>query len=175
MALDYTIIGQRIKQARLAKNLTQEDLAEKIDISVAFLSRVERGNSHINLKRLNQLCRLLDVSEGYILNGASSNSNNYLEQEFAELLKSCSPEKQKLIYNVAKTIANNVIGMPEVELSLIALSPSIFLVSIISVYKGYFNGREKMSVTAKAQSYDQLTKTFITILIIVLIVDNLPS
>ncbi len=107
MALDYTIIGQRIKQARLAKNLTQEDLAEKIDISVAFLSRVERGNSHINLKRLNQLCRLLDVSEGYILNGASSNSNNYLEQEFAELLKSCSPEKQKLIYNVAKTIAND--------------------------------------------------------------------
>lgn len=105
MALDYTIIGQRIKQARLAKNLTQEDLAEQIDISVAFLSRVERGNSHINLKRLNQLCRLLDVSEGYILNGASSNSNNYLEQEFAQLLKSCSPEKQKLIYNVAKTIA----------------------------------------------------------------------
>ena len=78
MALDYSVIGQRIKQARLAKNLTQEDLAEQIDISVAFLSRVERGNSHINLKRLNQLCRLLDVSEGYILNGASSNSTNYL-------------------------------------------------------------------------------------------------
>lgn len=105
MALDYTVIGQRIKQARLAKNYTQEDLAEKIDISVAFLSRVERGNSHINLKRLNQLCGLLDVSEGYLLNGASSNAKNYLEQEFAELLKTCSPEKQKLIYNVAKVIA----------------------------------------------------------------------
>ena len=50
---------------------------------------------------------MLDVSEGYILNGASSNSTNYLEQEFAELLKSCSPEKQKLIYNVAKTIASD--------------------------------------------------------------------
>lgn len=36
MALDYNIIGNRIKQARLAKNYTQEDLAEKIDISVAF-------------------------------------------------------------------------------------------------------------------------------------------
>lgn len=105
MALDYNVIGQRIKQARLAKNLTQEDLAEQIDISVAFLSRVERGNSHINLKRLNQLCGLLDVSEGYILNGASSNSENYLEHEFSDLLKSCSPEKQRLIYNVAKTIA----------------------------------------------------------------------
>lgn len=105
MAIDYTVIGSRIKEARLAKNMTQEDLADKIDISVAFLSRVERGNSRINLKRLNQLCNLLDVSEGYLLNGASSNSDNYLNKEFNELLKSVSPEKQKLIYKVAKTIA----------------------------------------------------------------------
>ena len=105
MALDYSVIGSRIKQARLAKNMTQEDLADQIDISVAFLSRVERGNSHINLKRLNQLCGLLDVSEGYLLNGASSSSENYLDKEFTDLIKSVSPEKQKLIYNVAKTIA----------------------------------------------------------------------
>ena len=105
MAIDYSVIGSRIKQARLAKNMTQEDLADKIDISVAFLSRVERGNSHINLKRLNQLCGLLYVSEGYLLNGASSSSENYLDKEFTDLIKSVSPEKQKLIYNVAKTIA----------------------------------------------------------------------
>lgn len=105
MAIDYSVIGSRIKQARLAKNMTQEDLADKIDISVAFLSRVERGNSHINLKRLNQLCDLLDVSEGYLLNGASSSSENYLDKEFTDLIKSVSPEKQKLIYNVAKAIA----------------------------------------------------------------------
>lgn len=105
MAIDYSVIGSRIKQARLAKNMTQEDLADQIDISVAFLSRVERGNSHINLKRLNQLCGLLDVSEGYLLNGASSSSENYLDKEFTDLIKSVSPEKQKLIYNVAKTIA----------------------------------------------------------------------
>ena len=66
----------------------------------------------------------------------------------------------------ANYIANNILGMPEVELSLLALSPSIFLVSIISVYKGYFNGRENMTATAKAQTYDQLTKTFITIVVI---------
>ena len=110
MAIDYSVIGSRIKQARLAKNMTQEDLADKIDISVAFLSRVERGNSHINLKRLNQLCDLLDVSEGYLLNGASSSSENYLDKEFTDLIKSVSPEKQKLIYNVAKTITKTDIN-----------------------------------------------------------------
>ena len=107
MAVDYNVIGQRIKNARLAKNLTQEALAEELDISVAFLSRVERGNSHINLKRLSQICGLLDVSEGYILNGASNTATNYLDQEFAELIKSCSPEKQRLIYNIAQVIAES--------------------------------------------------------------------
>ena len=107
MAIDYNVIGSRIKKARLAKKLTQEELAEKVNVSIAFLSRVERGSSHINLKRLNQLCSLLDVSEGYILNGTSSNSSQYLNKEFSELLKNCSPEKQKMIYNVAKAIAES--------------------------------------------------------------------
>jgi len=67
MALDYTIIGERLKKARLEKNLTQEQLAEQIDVSIAFLSRVERGSSHINLKRLTQICNILGISEGLIL------------------------------------------------------------------------------------------------------------
>ena len=67
MALDFSIIGERIKRARLDKHLTQEKVAEKLDVSVAFLSRIERGTSHINLKRLSEICSILDVSEGYIL------------------------------------------------------------------------------------------------------------
>lgn len=105
MALDYSIIGQRLKKARLDKKMTQDNLAEKLDVSVAFLSRVERGNSHINLKRLTQICDILGVSEGYILNGVSSKSSNYLIAEFNEILSSVSPEKQKLIYNIAKVIS----------------------------------------------------------------------
>ena len=105
MLPDYSVIGRRIKKTRIKNKLKQETLAEKIDVSVAYLSRVERGNSHINLKRLNQLCGLLDVTEGYLLNGASSSSQNYLDKEFTDLIKSVSPAKQKLIYNVAKTIA----------------------------------------------------------------------
>ncbi len=107
MALDYNIIGLRLKKARLNKHLTQEKLAEKLDISVAFLSRIERGSSHINLKRLSQLCSELDVTEGDILNGVSSISSNYLNNDFNELLKQCNPQKQRLIYDIANVIANN--------------------------------------------------------------------
>ncbi len=105
MALDYTIIGERLKKARSDKKMTQEMLAEKLDVSIAFLSRIERGNSHVNLKRLSQICEILGVSEGYILNGTSSQSENYLSSEFNDILNSASPEKQKLIYKIAKVIS----------------------------------------------------------------------
>lgn len=107
MGLDYSIIGERLKQARLAKKMTQENLAEELDVSVAFLSRVERGHSHLNLNRLSQVCKLLDVSEGYILSGSSEDSRTYLDEDFKKILDKCSPEKQKLIYNIAKTIAED--------------------------------------------------------------------
>lgn len=107
MAIDYTVIGQRIKKARKAKNMTQEDLSEKIDVSIAFLSRIERGSSQINLKRLSQICEILGISEGEVLNGTSVESKKYLDSEFSDLLKNCSSEKQKLIYDIAKVISKN--------------------------------------------------------------------
>lgn len=105
MALDYTIIGERLKKARTQKKLTQEKLAEKLDVSIAFLSRIERGNSHISLKRLSEICDILGVKEGYILNGTSSESDNYLSPEFNEILNKATPDAQKLIYKVAKVIS----------------------------------------------------------------------
>ena len=105
MAIDYSVIGERLKRARKEKDFTQEQLAEKLDVSIAFLSRVERGSSQINLKRLSQICEILGITEGEILNGVSSKSTKYLDSDFANLLKNCSSDKQKLIYDVAKVMA----------------------------------------------------------------------
>ena len=107
MAVDYSIIGWRLKQARLKAELTQQQLAEKTNLSVAFRSRIERGRSHINLKRLSEFCNILGVSEGYVLSGASDSDGKYLYNEFTEILKKCSPEKQKLIYKISRMIAED--------------------------------------------------------------------
>ena len=106
MGLDYTIIGERLKKARLAKHLTQEQLAEELDVSVAFLSRAERGDVKINLSRISQLCDILNISISSVLTGTVSNSKDYLLEDFSNLLKNCPPEKLKLIYDVAKVIIN---------------------------------------------------------------------
>ena len=104
MAVDFSIIGKRIKKARKKKGLTQEKLVEQMDVSIAYLSKVETGKIHINLERLSQICNILDITEGEILNGVSNNSEKYLNNEFNNLLRKCTPKQQKLIYNILKVI-----------------------------------------------------------------------
>lgn len=67
-----------------------------------------------------------------------------------------------ILFLGAEAIAN-AIEVPEAKLSLMVLSPSITFVTIASVLRGYFNGLDKVSVTAKAQALEQVFKTTITI------------
>lgn len=107
MALDYSIIGERIRKSRLDKKMTQEKLAEELNVSVAFISRIERGTTHVNLKRLSEICNILDINEGFLLNGTNIEATNYLSNEFNELFISCPKETQKLIYEIARIIVNS--------------------------------------------------------------------
>lgn len=71
-----------------------------------------------------------------------------------------------LLFAFSHIIAYNWIQIPEAELTLIALSPAIFFVSISSVFRGYFNGRRTLKITARAQTIEQIFKTLLTIVIV---------
>lgn len=55
-------MGQRFRVAREAKGWTREQLAEKMDLSVQFITDFELGNSGIRLDRFAALCQLLNVN-----------------------------------------------------------------------------------------------------------------
>lgn len=73
------------------------------------------------------------------------------------------------LFLYAGTIANEWLQIPEAEMSLVSLSPSIFFVSIICVIRGYFNGRECLKVTANSQTIEQVFKTTLTIILVEMI------
>ena len=104
MTPDYEIIGKRMKQQRVKNKLTQEEIADKIDTSVAFYNRLETGRSHINLKRMVQIAEILKVPAGYFLNGTNENCEDYLNAEFKSILDKCTPKQQKFIYKVAELV-----------------------------------------------------------------------
>lgn len=70
------------------------------------------------------------------------------------------------IFTFSEYISKNIIQIPESNLSLKILSPAIFFVSIISVMRGYFNGKGKIYITAKSQFYEQVAKSITTIVLV---------
>ena len=74
-----------------------------------------------------------------------------------------------ILFFGANYISNVWLEIPEAELTLVALSPSVFFVAIASVIRGYFNGHQRMSTTANSQTLEQVAKTLITILIVEMI------
>ena len=54
--------GQQVRYLRAGRGLTQEQLAERAEISVDFLSLIERGRSSSSFDNLDDLAHALDVS-----------------------------------------------------------------------------------------------------------------
>ena len=54
--------GKKIKEKRLEKELTQEELAEKIGISPKSLSQIELGNNFVSAENLEAICQALSIS-----------------------------------------------------------------------------------------------------------------
>lgn len=70
-------IGNEIRKRRLSLNLTQEDLAELSDISVNFLSQLERtNNQNISIKKIDSIANALNTSTPEIIQSAYSNNSD---------------------------------------------------------------------------------------------------
>lgn len=55
--LDYKAMGQKIREKRKGLKLTQEQLAERVDISVAFVGHIERGTKIPSVSTLYRISR----------------------------------------------------------------------------------------------------------------------
>ena len=116
MLPDYSVIGRRIKNARLEQKMKQEDIADEMDVSIAYLSRVEGGKTKINLKRLTQIAEILNLTPSYLLTGCDYKSKDYLKEDFKQILEKCTPEQQKLIYQISELISKtNVVNEKSLE------------------------------------------------------------
>ena len=67
MAINYIQLGNRIRTSRVEKNLSQEALAEEIDISRTHMGCLERGEKAPSLDALASLAQVLDVTTDWLL------------------------------------------------------------------------------------------------------------
>ena len=67
-----TIIGNRIRQARLSQNLTQSDLAERLGLSFQQVQKYETGSNRISSSRLWLLAKILNLPITFFFSGLQS-------------------------------------------------------------------------------------------------------
>jgi transcriptional regulator with XRE-family HTH domain len=65
-------IGIRIAELRRANHMTQEKLAEKLDVSTKHISHVERGCASLSLNAITETCKIFGCSLDYIVFGRES-------------------------------------------------------------------------------------------------------
>ncbi|MBQ8689391.1 MAG: helix-turn-helix transcriptional regulator [Clostridia bacterium] len=87
-------IGVRIKNRRKEIGMTQEKLAELMDVSLQMISNLEQGKKAIRPENIIKLCSAINVSADYILRGCYS---EYETTEFINCFNSLSQENKKLI------------------------------------------------------------------------------
>jgi len=106
-----TQLGAYLKQARLAKGLSQEALSEKIGISFQQIQKYEKGTSGILIERFFELAKELDFtpSEAFKKIEGSHKPEVELDRESVEILKNYKllpREHQNAIYQMIRTLAN---------------------------------------------------------------------
>ncbi len=103
MPLDYYKIGQQIRKLRKAHGLSQEELAEKVNISITHMSHIETGNTKLSLPVFLDIAEALEVSTDDLLGQSEYDTSSKAFAEIAKVLDRCSAREAKIISEIVKS------------------------------------------------------------------------
>ena len=101
--IDYASIGQKVKQMRLEKGVTQEQLAEAVGVGVTHISHLETGSGTVSLKVFLAIVNYLGCSADEILCKEINVARPIVDNWLVELVADCDATEVKII---ADTVAS---------------------------------------------------------------------
>ena len=106
--MERAAMGKRIRGERLKKGYTQQEVAEKAEICVMYLSEIERGIKMPSLNSFVQIIQALEVSADYILRGELSSGQTYIYDEIAQKLKELTPAQRRTAADILDAYIKNL-------------------------------------------------------------------
>ncbi len=97
------LLGLKIKEVRKQRKITQEQLAEKLDLDVGYISKLEVGRNFPTIGTLEKIASVLGV-ELYELFQFTKVKNNDFKEEIVTIYNNLNKEKQYTLYRVAKAM-----------------------------------------------------------------------
>lgn len=106
--LDYALIGSRIREARTALRLTQEEASERCDITNSFYGNIERGDKKMSVETLVKISRGLGVSLDYLVYGEIPEEGNQLEELLQDIHRRTDEQQYGKFLLLMKTLSKIV-------------------------------------------------------------------
>ena len=100
------LIGNRLKEIRKRKKITQEALAEVVGVTAQHISNIENGKTKVSLETFIKITRTLDVSADMILVDCLNVSEVVYQEEIMSLLEDCSSEELKILTQFLESTKN---------------------------------------------------------------------
>lgn len=101
------IIGRRIQEIRKQRGLTQEQMAERVNISPHYLSALERGVYNIKLDLLVDILNVLNCSADEVFQDVVGSSSKIKASRLSEKLKGLPVHEQRKILEVIEIMIAN--------------------------------------------------------------------
>ena len=105
--MNQKAIGRRIKAAREKKRLTQEQLAEYVDLSPMHVSVIERGVKLPKLETLINIANVLDVSADVLLQDVVNNQVKLCASEASDLINQLPREDQRRVLAALRSFVDS--------------------------------------------------------------------
>lgn len=100
--MDYKRLGLRIREERLKINLTQEQLAEAIDISNSYMGQIERGERSVTLDTLLRLTNKLGITVDYLLQDYIDISDENFINQLKQIVYGRDAKQKQMALDVLK-------------------------------------------------------------------------
>ena len=105
---DKEAVGERIQMQRNALHLTQEQLAERLDKSLRFITEIERGAVGMSIETLLSICEVLKTTPNDLILPREKQQSKSDMEWLVEALSSCSEHTRKTAVEIIRTYLRSV-------------------------------------------------------------------
>lgn len=102
--MDYSSIGKNIRQCRQDRRLSQEQLAERVNVSANYIGMIERGEKTPSLETFLALANALETSADRLLCEVLKVGYQEKSSQLSQQLASLSPKDRQRILAVVDTL-----------------------------------------------------------------------
>ena len=100
----YIDLGKKIKEERMEKGYTQEELGEKIDSTGAYIGQIERGERSASLSKIILIAQALNVSLDYLIGNLRFEQASYIDEKISHELQDATNKQKEMMIDIIKVI-----------------------------------------------------------------------